>query len=710
MKESNVIKGTNVMRVMKIIETMKVKAMMKNWKQKATMASLLLCAVFPCAYGQNQSDLEKITASQGGASPLVYTTGNKDIPSINPGTFYNDKECTSRKGLPNFYSKIKKEKEATVAFIGGSITQGEYCYRLQTSQYMEKAFPETRFKWINAGVSGTGTDLGAFRIQEQVLQYKPDLIFIEFAVNGGYPEGMEGMIRQIIKENPATDICLIYTIANGKTVAYQRGDVPIVIKGLEDVAAHYQVSSIHLGMEAAQLEQDGKLLWKGSKENAGTKTLFSNDGVHPITEGGNLYAAAIARGLEKMQKAQREQSPLQAYPLPKPLISSDWDTAGMYLPSQIAQFDKSWKEVPTSSDASLKKFAGWFDTLMTSGKEGASFSFGFEGDMFGLFDLGGPEAGQIEVLVDGQLVQLKTISTQGFHLYEANDRTGGYALNRFNFYCNNRYRGQYDVVKLEKGIHQVTVRISSLKADKKKILGNGRLDDISAYPEKYDQSAIYLGRILLRGKPLSCHPIKGVPKLAQQLKWDQKMERYEKLDSMNPPKKDLILFVGSSTVENWKTVEKDFPGRVVINRGISGSKTIDLINYKDRLITPYHPKQIFIYEGDNDIGYKWEPEEILGQIKKLFSIVRKERPEAEIIFISIKPSIRRMKDKERIEKTNLLVKEFVEKQANAAYADVYNAAFTAKGELCPEHYREDGLHLTAEGYEVWKKVVSKFIK
>lgn len=671
------------------------------------IAGILLITVLPSAYGQSRADLDKIAASQGGASSLLFTTEDKEIPLIHPGDFYNEKECTVRKGLPNFYSKIKKGQEVTVAFIGGSITQGEYCYRLQTTQYMENAFSGVRFKWINAGVSGTGTDLGAFRIREQVLQYNPDLIFIEFAVNGGYPDGMEGMIRKIIKENPYTDICLIYTIYTGQTAFYQKGDIPQVIKRLEDIAAHYQVPSIHLGMEVAELEKEGQLLWKGSKETAAGKILFSNDGVHPIADGGNLYAAAIARGLKKIQK---ENTSSQVCPLPDPLIGAEWEEAEMYVPSQIASFDRSWKEINTSENPSLKKFSGWFDTLMTSGKEGASFSFGFEGDMFGLFDIGGPEVGQVEMLIDGKLVQLKEIATKGFHLYEANDRMGSYTLNRFNSWCNNRYRGQYDVIKLERGIHQVTVRISSEKADKRKILGNGKQDDIMEYPEKYNQSVVYLGRILLRGKPIQCNPIKGVPKLVQQLKWDQKMRRYEKADSINPPAKDVILFVGSSTIENWKSLEKDFPQKTVLNRGVSGTKTIDLINYKDRLIAPYRPKQIFVYEGDNDIGYKWSPEEILDQIKKLFSILRKEKPDAEIIFISIKPSVRRMKDKDRIEKTNALIKEFAGQQSNTSYADVYNAMLTANGDLFPEHYREDGLHLTAEGYAVWKKVISQFIK
>lgn len=233
---------------------------------------------------------------------------------------------------------------------------------------------------------------------------------------------------------------------------------------------------------------------------------------------------------------------------------------------------------------------------------------------------------------------------------------------------------------------------------------------LAGVPCAYAQNEVKLEKVADCSQPVSDTPVKGKPKPAQLMKWEQKMKRYERADSINPPSKGVILFVGSSTVENWKSLAKDFPGKDVLNRGVSGTKTIDLINYKDRLITPYHPKQIFIYEGDNDIGYKWTPEEILFQIKKLFFILREEKPEAELIFISIKPSVRRLKDTERIEKTNALIKEFVEQQENAAYADVYTPMFTPEGELYPEHYREDGLHLTPEGYAVWKEVISKYIK
>lgn len=197
--------------------------------------------------------------------------------------------------------------------------------------------------------------------------------------------------------------------------------------------------------------------------------------------------------------------------------------------------------------------------------------------------------------------------------------------------------------------------------------------------------------------------------LTQQQKWEQKMERYEKLDAQSPPPSDVILFVGSSTIENWKTLKDDFADKAVLNRGVSGTKTIDLYTYRDRLITPYDAKQIFIYEGDNDIGLRWSTDRIVEQFGILFNAIRTAKPKAEIIFISIKPSPRRLKDKAQVEEVNRKIRQFIEQQDRAKYADVYTEMLDTKGDLIPTHYREDGLHLTAEGYGIWKKVISRFI-
>ena len=75
----------------------------------------------------------------------------------------------------------------------------------------------------------------------------------------------------------------------------------------------------------------------------------------------------------------------------EPLFGTRWDDADMYLPSEIAMFDGNWKEIQTGSRMEFKKFSGWFDTVLVSDRKESVMHFAFEGDMFGLFDIGGPE-------------------------------------------------------------------------------------------------------------------------------------------------------------------------------------------------------------------------------------------------------------------------------------------------------------------------------
>jgi len=71
-------------------------------------------------------------------------------------------------------------------------------------------------------------------------------------------------------------------------------------------------------------------------------------------------------------------------------------------------------------------------------------------------------------------------------------------------------------------------------------------------------------------------------------------------------KRKVILFTGSSSVRFWKDIQSYFPEYNVVNRGFGGSTMADLLYYTDKLIIPYRPRMIFIYEGDNDLAAKKE--------------------------------------------------------------------------------------------------------
>jgi hypothetical protein len=322
------------------------------------------------------------------------------------------------------------------------------------------------------------------------LQHKPDLVFVEFAVNGAYAPGMEGIVRQV--KQSGADVCLIYTITGPQTKIYAAGNVPDNIQGLEKVAAHYGVPSIHLGMEAAALEQQGRLLWKGNAGDTINHILFSTDGIHPLQAGGNLYAAAIARGMEKMRKQAFGKS---SRGLPAPLFPDNWASAGMYAPRAIASFSEGWQQV------TMPQFAPWFPEIEKAATPGASFTFRFTGSGFGIFDIGGPEAGQITIQVNGKPMQVRPPLEPGTQVYRLAEGDS-LPVNRFNAYCNNRYRGQHQLFTLPEGEYTVSIRLSSQKADKAAILGPAQQGDIQQHPEKYDQGVLYLGRILVKGTPV----------------------------------------------------------------------------------------------------------------------------------------------------------------------------------------------------------------
>ena len=69
--------------------------------------------------------------------------------------------------------------------------------------------------------------------------------------------------------------------------------------------------------------------------------------------------------------------------------------------------------------------------------------------------------------------------------------------------------------------------------------------------------------------------------------WEQDVAAFEAADRTSPPPKNALLFVGSSTIVRWKTLDKDFPNQPIINRGFGGNEIADSTHFADRMIFPY---------------------------------------------------------------------------------------------------------------------------
>ncbi|MBT1688420.1 GDSL-type esterase/lipase family protein [Dawidia soli] len=178
-------------------------------------------------------------------------------------------------------------------------------------------------------------------------------------------------------------------------------------------------------------------------------------------------------------------------------------------------------------------------------------------------------------------------------------------------------------------------------------------------------------------------------------------------------KKNLILFTGSSSFRLWRPdLASSFPDKNVLNRGFGGSQMSDLIYYFDKLILPYHAKQIFIYEGDNDLASGKTPEEIIRQADSLLYLIRKKvSRRVNVVFLAAKPSLARWNQHETYRTFNGMLKAWAEKHKHVIYADIWTPMIDpATGKVKDDLFIEDGLHMKANGYEIWTRVLKPYMK
>lgn len=396
-------------------------------------------------------------------------------------------EVRVRNGLPNFFQKLQAGKEVRIAYLGGSIT-AQPGWRPKTLKWFQDQYPNAAVSEINAAIGGTGSDLGVFRLGHDVLRHKPDLLFIEFAVNDGgaahhrIHQAVEGIVRQTYAADSATDICFVYTLVAGWTQTLRDGKFPHAASAMEAVADHYGIPSIHMGLEVARMEGRDELIFTApmpktdeEKTRIGDRVIFSPDGVHPYPDTGHeLYLKAIVRGMDMMRTTGKPGP----HTLSDPLVADHWQAAKM-VPLTQATLSPGWRKLDTGD----RGFVGWLTERMPAiyfaNRPGESITIRFKGTALRIYDLLGPDCGQVIVKLDDP----ETV------------------IPRFDAYCTYHRLATLTVAEnLPDTTHTATLTIHPEQPDKPAILAkrNEKIDD----PKRYNDTAWYPGAILLIGEIL----------------------------------------------------------------------------------------------------------------------------------------------------------------------------------------------------------------
>lgn len=383
-------------------------------------------------------------------------------------------EFTARDGLPTTAARSEKGGEFKVAYLGGSITAAEG-WRPLTTEFLRALLPRATISEIAAGVPGTGSDFGACRVGVDVLRHRPDLLFVEFAVNDAStpPEKIErtieGIVRQTWRANPATDICFVYTVSTPGWPAVTAGQYPTSALAMENVAAHYGIPTVQLGFEVARRVAASEMIFKGTEKDGAR--AFSFDGVHPTASGHHVYESVLERALPTFLK---KTAPHTA--LPPPLRPDNWERAEQRSLSPDV-LRGQWTTVPLDDPNLRGVTKALLPPTWRADEAGAAVEFEFTGTRLGLLGVAAPDSGEFVVTVDDRSPVVDTL----FDAYVTSE------------FC--RARPWFYPHELAPGRHRVRIELSDKPVDKaaiKQVVGK-QIED----PTRYAAQRLTLSALLL---------------------------------------------------------------------------------------------------------------------------------------------------------------------------------------------------------------------
>jgi hypothetical protein len=287
-----------------------------------------------------------------------------------------------------------------------------------------------------------------------------------------------------------------YTITTAFTNDYCKGDCNRSASAMELLADHYGIPSINFGVRVAQLLKENKLIMDAKvietavpKESpdrdkqirekiaADPRLLFANDGVHPREEGHELYKAAIIAGLTQMKDMPAADHKAK---LAKAFVADNWESAKM-IPLTASMLSGNWKALP-QDDGKQKSFGDRMGQIWMADQPGSKLHFKFKGSVAKVYDLLGPDGGQVTVTVDGKV--------------------GAKPVPRFDSYCVYHRIATlglvYDSAKDQ--VHDVTVEIHPEQPDRKSVSFRLKDPEKELAAPKFQGTRVWASQLMILGE------------------------------------------------------------------------------------------------------------------------------------------------------------------------------------------------------------------
>jgi len=276
-------------------------------------------------------------------------------------------------------------KHLTLGFIGGSITAGwEHNWPSSVAGWFAETFPDVYLVAENAAIGATGSDSACLRVDREIIRRNCDITFVEYAVNDNGKDPVargrtrEGLIRKLLAAGQ--DVVLVYTFCQEMYAEMVEGKVPASIADFEQIAEHYDIGSVWVGLHALNDVRAGRMKWDE----------WLPDNLHPGHRGSWSYSQAVIGFLREELKGKNAQ---ESPDLPEPLFPLNWQSATV-LPLTAARTRGPWILKRTH-------YANHVGRILETFTPGATLEFDFTGRGLALIFDYGKKSAEFNYRIDG---------------------------------------------------------------------------------------------------------------------------------------------------------------------------------------------------------------------------------------------------------------------------------------------------------------------
>lgn len=166
-----------------------------------------------------------------------------------------------------------------------------------------------------------------------------------------------------------------------------------------------------------------------------------------------------------------------------------------------------------------------------------------------------------------------------------------------------------------------------------------------------------------------------------------------------------LLFLGSSTIRLWSTLDRDFAPYPVVNRGFGGAVVSQVAHFAPRLLpTSPPPRAIIFYCGGNDLAWGVSVSSVVGDVARFLDVARDRLPDTKLVLLSVAKTPTRFLSWGAVDALNERLRALAGSRG-ALWVDVTTPMSTPRGRPRRSLFVFDGIHPSAEGYALWTSIL-----